>query len=102
MMPHHGCRSKSNLIALLQKAPADIDIIAGLTKLMMKATNRCKHASLESHVATRHVLGRLVIEHYMAGISGACRDAFCDPVVVGRTEIRPANGIDALLQHAMS
>src|SRR3954464_11579471 len=34
MVPHHGCRSKSDLIALLQKAPANIYIIASLAKLL--------------------------------------------------------------------
>src|SRR3954447_25843559 len=102
MVPNHGCRSKTDLIALLQKSPANVDIIAGLTKLPIKAAERNQHAPTESHVATGHVLGRLVVEHNMARIARTVCDAFRNPVVISWTEVRPANGIDALLEHAMS
>src|SRR5690349_1703975 len=101
MVPNHGCRRKSDLIALFQKPPADIHIVAGLPKLPVKTAEGNEHASPERHIAPRHMLGRLIIEHDMAGISGTCCDAFCNPIVIRRTKIWPPNGINSLLQHAL-
>src|SRR5688500_13309833 len=84
MMPNHCRRRKANAVAFGEESPADVDIVARLTELRIKAADRNERAAPERHIAARHMFGALVVKHNMARIAGARRDALCRPIVVGR------------------
>ena len=77
MMPHHCSSTKTDCVAAVEQAPADIHIIAGDAESFVKPSDPFKNAFAESHVAARNVLGNLVGQQDVPRPAGGMSHALC-------------------------
>src|SRR5712671_4731380 len=100
MMPDQSCRCVTDLQAGVEKPPANVHIVSGEPKLLIKSAESQQHIAFERHVAPGNMLRFAVVDHDMAWIAWANRDASSDPVVGRGGDIGAANRVRLLLDHA--
>src|SRR5262245_24012132 len=91
MMPYHARWAKNNLLPMLQQSPAHVDIVSGLSEDRVEAADLTQSIGPECHVATRHMLGNLVIDQDVRWRPRTRRDASSHRAIVRRQQIRSAH-----------
>ena len=89
-MPNHCGGTKPNTGAVLNQAPTNIHVISSGTEDRIESADVVQRFLAETHVATRYVLGKFVIEHDLRWPSRGTVNALSNPVVLGRHQVGPA------------
>ncbi len=63
IVPDLGRGGEADRIAEILQSPDDVDIVAGLAILRIKAVDLLECPGVEGHVAAGHMLGCAVIDH---------------------------------------
>src|SRR5687767_9150403 len=100
MMPDQRRRRVTDLQTGIDEPPADVHIISGDAKLLIKSAKAQQRIPFECHVAAGNVLRLAVIDHDMAWIAGTDRDTPRGPVIARWSEIWAADRIHLLIDHA--
>ena len=91
VMPYDRRRAEADPVAQIEKAPADVYVVGGLGEDGVEPADFLERPLAEGHVATRDVLGRLVVEHDLRGSARRAVDALGHPRVFGRHQVRAAD-----------
>src|SRR6266850_8384977 len=81
MMPYQRRRGVGDFHPRIQESPADIHIIAGLAEPRIEPAQSQQGLATKCHVAAGHMLSIAIVDHHVAWISRAGRDALRHPMV---------------------
>src|SRR5207244_11911088 len=91
MVPYHRRGMEAERPASLLQPPADIQVVAGCSEAWIEAADRLETGLPKRHVAPGDVLRLAIGEQDVHRPAGRPCDAFGDPAVPGRSDVRPTH-----------
>ena len=81
---------KCDLAAVVQKSPAQVDVVAGRREDRVEAVELDERVPPEGHIAARYVFGSVVVEQHVRGPARRLRNALGGQTVVRWSDVGSA------------